>query len=176
MYLCYTQEVVNPVCLFTISELSKDISWQVVNILDIWCWGGSFYTDWIYLCMELRNKIQYTWVDISKTSFRNIFLSFISNNFKIKKYDAQKKLPFHEEEFDILLAKMVLHNFDDLDNHFKEANRILQVGGKYFIILLSDEYILDKIWRNIYHEKFLITLYEKPIWAFDIVFIHINVL
>lgn len=45
-----------------------------------------------------------------------------------------EKLPFEDENFDIVMSRLAFHHFEDVDIVFKEMNRVLKKGGKLVIL------------------------------------------
>lgn len=141
------QSLVDPVLYITFQSLINDISKDVINILDLWCWEGSFYWECIYKNNMLWGH-KYTWIDISKVSYKNKILSFLVDDYNIRQGNAEKKLDFFNNNFDLAFSKLMLHNLSDLDLHFKEVNRIIKNNSVYFVVVLNTDYIIDKIWRT----------------------------
>ena len=155
------QTILDPILLFTIKALSEDIIAKSGHILDIWCGEWGFYTEWIYSNLELRKFLTYRWIDISKTSFTNKVLWLLSGGkYNISQWDGQQKLPFTKESFDLAMSKLVIHNFSNLDEHFKHVSNILKPQWIYLIAVLDSDYITQKIWRELEIWEKL----EYPIW------------
>ena len=89
--------------------------------------------------------MNYTGIDISEVSLGNRIMSFILRNFQILQSNAEQSFPFQSQSLDLLVSRIVLHNFSDLNTHFSESSRILKIGGYYVIITLSSGYINEKM-------------------------------
>lgn len=89
------------------------------KILDIGCGKG-------YLLYEIQNiipGIKVKGLEISKHAIKNSS-NIIKPN--ILNFDARKKLPFKNKEFDLCISAGTLHNFEvnELKNSLKEISRI----------------------------------------------------
>ena len=87
----------------------------------------------------------------------------------LKLFDLNNELlPYDKGQFDHLISVGVFHFFNDLDNFFKEARRILKPGGTFsFTIMVSpeginhefnEEYQIDVYSHS---QKYIETLIEK---------------
>ncbi|MDD3646743.1 MAG: class I SAM-dependent methyltransferase [Candidatus Gracilibacteria bacterium] len=135
---------VDPIFSFVINHLLNSTSEKTKKVLDIGCGEGTFY----WKSLFRRREVQYTGIDILPISIRNRILSLLLSNYKILRGNAEKELEFDDDSFDLLFSKLVLHNFSDMDSHFREVFRVLRRGGYYLIVVLNGDYIVDKLGRR----------------------------
>lgn len=68
------------------------------------------------------------------------------------------KLPFEDRGFDEVYSKFVLEHITNLDNYFKEAHRVLKLGGKLTVI--TDNAFGIRWWLPI--SKYYMHVAEEP--------------
>ena len=63
------------------------------------------------------------------------------NKIKLKLEDVTKKLPYEDESFDYIYARLILHYLSDneLNIALNELKRILKKDGKFYIVVRSDK-------------------------------------
>jgi ubiquinone/menaquinone biosynthesis C-methylase UbiE len=69
--------------------------------------------------------------DVIGIDISDKLLEVASKYIKVKKADGEN-LPFEDNEFDYVMAFMVLHIMDDLDKDLSEIYRVLKPGGKFY--------------------------------------------
>ncbi len=89
------------------------------KLLDIGCGKGFI----LYEIHKINPKIQITGIDISKHALNNFPENFKCN---VMNLDARKKLPFDENEFDLVISIGTFHNFRiiELENSLREMQRV----------------------------------------------------
>ncbi len=63
----------------------------------------------------------------------------LSDRIKLKLEDVSKKLPYDNQSFDFIYARLVFHYLNDsqLKNSLLEIHRVLKKNGKFFIVVRS---------------------------------------
>lgn len=100
------------------------------NVLDAGCGQG-------YLANEMRERgARVTGVDgadnlikIAKKSYSREDLSFLT-------HDLKERLPFDDKSFDVIVANMVLMDFDPIAPTIKEFCRVLKGDGRFIFSIL----------------------------------------
>ena len=108
-------------------------------------------------------------VDYSTQAIKNV--KRIIPKAKTKIVDISKKLPFKDEEFEVVIADLSLHYFDDKTTTeiMKEIKRILKVGGYLFARVNSVDDVNygagqgEKLEDNYY----FVDGYNKRFFSFD---------
>jgi ubiquinone/menaquinone biosynthesis C-methylase UbiE len=61
------------------------------------------------------------------------------NNIECKYEDVREKLPYHDQYFDFVYARLVLHylTINEIDNALLELKRILKNDGKIYVVVRS---------------------------------------
>jgi len=96
-----------------------------VKLLDIGCSDGKFT---IEFSKKVGAKKVYG-LEIDKYLIREAR----SKGIICKKSDANKKLPFRDNFFDVIICNQVVEHLYDPDNLFQEINRILKMNGYLYI-------------------------------------------
>lgn len=105
---------------------------KTASILEIGCGGGKNISN----LLQKAPDAKVYGVDYSQTSVKN------SKKFNRKAVSEGKvevvhgsvsSLPFEDEKFDLATAFETIYFWPDLVNDFKEVNRVLKSGGKFFI-------------------------------------------
>lgn len=114
---------------YKIVELKKfeDAS-KPYRILDFGCGDGNSS---VYLRKHF-SKATITGIDVSEESIRQAQKKNISNT-NFLAFDGAK-IPFKENEFDIVFTSMVFHHIEHHlhEGVLKEINRILKTGGRFY--------------------------------------------
>jgi len=97
------------------------------KILDLGCGAGN---DTLYL---LEKGFRVISCDYAENALANLKRNI--PQVETLKLDITQKLPFHNEAFDIIIADLSLHYFDDLTTKqiIFEIKRILKTGGYLFV-------------------------------------------
>lgn len=119
----------NKNALWCLSNLEIE---KAATILEIGCGGGKNISN----LLEKAPDAKIYGVDYSETSVKN------SRKFNRKAVSEGKvevvhgsvsSLPFEDGKFDLATAFETIYFWPDLVNDFKEVNRVLKSGGKFFI-------------------------------------------
>jgi len=83
-----------------------------------------------------NNQCDYTGVDIAPDNIKRVKnnLSYFGFSPEIHLADAEK-LPFPDQEYDVVYSNGVLHHTPNMQQSFKEANRVLKENGEFWVIL-----------------------------------------
>ncbi|MBS5863155.1 MAG: NUDIX domain-containing protein [Clostridium sp.] len=95
---------------------------------------------------------------------KNIIKQYgLSDQIETKLEDISKKMPYNEEFFDFVYARLVLHYLDNesLKNALKEIKRVMKKHGKLYIVVRSRDEWEAKLDGAKYYEKTGITKYPK---------------
>lgn len=116
-------------------HLNKIIDFLQVNpsdtIIDLGCGTG-------FLSFPLAKKYSNSKIigldivnDTLKRNIENAKSEGI-NNIDFLSYDGEK-FPFEDNSVDVVITRYAIHHFPDINDKFKEINRVLKKGGKLFI-------------------------------------------
>ena len=94
-----------------------------VKILDYGCGGGHLVT---FLLLDGYKEVY--GVDIVSQDLNNEFIHKLGVDRKVF-CSYNKKLPFEDEFFDVVISQQVLEHVHDLDGYYSEAARVLKKGG-----------------------------------------------
>jgi SAM-dependent methyltransferase len=140
------------------------------KILDIGCAGG-WYTKYL-----LDNSADVMAIDVNKKMVE-ITKKRTENKCKVIQADLNNKLDFiKSNEFDIVLASLVLHYIKNIENIFCEINRILKNNGELifsihhplmeFVYFKRENYLemelLEDEW-TMEEEKIKVQFYRRPL-------------
>lgn len=95
---------------------------------------------------------------------KNIIKQYgLSDQIETKLEDISKKMPYNEDFFDFVYARLVLHYLDNesLKNALKEIKRVMKKHGKLYIVVRSRDEWEAKLDGAKYYEKTGITKYPK---------------
>lgn len=97
------------------------------HILELGCGDGTF---WIRNAERIPSSWRITLTDTSSGMVEEARCRLGSNNsqFKFLSVDAQQ-IPFHEEQFDMVIANNMLYHVPDIPRAIREMHRILKQGG-----------------------------------------------
>ncbi|NCQ10781.1 MAG: class I SAM-dependent methyltransferase [Bacteroidetes bacterium] len=140
------------VSLELITEASKRIVPNAVNLLDIGCGGGNYSL----MMLSKVPKLNCTMVDLSKPMLDKAFerVSQQTNGTVTTIQGDIREVDLDENHFDIILAGAVLHHLrDDKDweTTFEKLFRLLKVGGCLMIsdlITQDTELLSDYTWQR----------------------------
>ena len=121
------------------SEVLKSIQPVTGAVLDIGCHGGTFTQR---LLGKLQTKDIYG-IDISPSAVTLIKKRLPFGKFQVA--DAQK-LPFQDNFFEAVFCLEVLEHVDDPISVLQEVKRVLKKGGKFYILVPSDNKLFKIIW------------------------------
>ncbi len=102
------------------------------KVLDLGC-GSGIYSE----ILKSRGAIV-SGIDISKKMIDIAKSQVDGIDFKV---GSVYKLPYRSNYFDIVLAALVIHYFDDLEAAFREIRRVLKKGG-YFVFSTDNPVVL----------------------------------
>lgn len=99
-----------------------------MKILEIGCGNGELWTENLG---KLPKDIHVTLSDVSEGMIRDVYRSLNHDSrFSYRVFDAEK-IPFDNNEFDLVIANHVLFYCDDLDGVIKECRRVLKKNGRF---------------------------------------------
>jgi ubiquinone/menaquinone biosynthesis C-methylase UbiE len=91
--------------------------------------------------ISLEKRIIATTIDESGADFarKQVLESGLEKQIEIKIEDISKKLPYQNDYFDFIYARLVLHylNKEELKYTLSELYRVLKKGGRFFIVVRS---------------------------------------
>ncbi|SHF35327.1 Ubiquinone/menaquinone biosynthesis C-methylase UbiE [Marinitoga hydrogenitolerans DSM 16785] len=97
---------------------------QNLKVLDAGC-GAGFYIKWL-----LKNNVkEVTGIDFSDNMVESAKRR-VGNKAKILNVNLNKKLPFGDKYFDMIISSLTLHYVKDLNFTLSEFSRILKANGK----------------------------------------------
>jgi ubiquinone/menaquinone biosynthesis C-methylase UbiE len=109
-------------------------------------------------------KIIATTVDEEGLKFTKKIISDFNLDKQVlaKLEDLREKMPYKDNSFDFIYARLVLHylNSKDLDFALEEMHRILRIGKKCFIVIKSEKNKAGKKFR--YDEITRFTTFDSP--------------
>lgn len=87
----------------------------------------------------------------------------LEDRIELKIEDVSEKLPYNNEHFDFIYARLVLHYLDNekLQYALKEIKRILKKDGLFYIVVRSINEWEAKLEGSSYNEKTGLTKYPK---------------
>ncbi len=113
-----------------LAELIPFSTWSGRRVLELGC-GAGFDA---YECCAAG--CEYTGIDLTPENPERTakHLGFYGFRPSVLVADAEQ-LPFEEGRFDIVFSNGVLHHTPDMSASFREAYRVLQPGGEFWVIL-----------------------------------------
>ncbi len=121
------------------SEILKYVQPITGSMLDIGCHGGTFTHR---LLDKLQTKDIYG-IDISPSAIALIKKRLPFGKFQVA--NAQE-LPFQDGFFEVVFCLEVLEHVDDPISVLQEVKRVLKKGGKFYILVPSDNKLFKIIW------------------------------
>ncbi|WP_223264179.1 class I SAM-dependent methyltransferase [Paenibacillus sp. IHB B 3084] len=111
------------------------------HILELGCGDGTF---WLRNAERIPNSWRITLTDISSGMVEEARCRLGSSNamFKFLSADAQQ-LPFHEEQFDVVLANNMLYHVSDISRAIEEMHRVLKPGGLVCTSTMSTQHLQE---------------------------------
>lgn len=96
----------------------------------------------------------------SKQIIKNLHLE---DKITLKLEDVTRKMPYQDNFFDFIYARLVLHylNNQELDFALNEIKRVLKKNGKFYIVVRSDKEWETKLIGTTYDKKTGLTKYPK---------------
>ncbi len=88
----------------------------------------------------------------------------LNNNIEVKLEDVSKPLPYSNEYFDYIYARLVLHYLDNqsLENTLKEIYRVLKADSVFYLVVRSDKCDDNTRYKQGFDEKTGITTIFYP--------------
>jgi SAM-dependent methyltransferase len=88
----------------------------------------------------------------------------LKEKIEVKLEDVSKPLPYSNEYFDFIYARLVLHYLDNqkLENTLKEIYRVLKAGSIFYLVVRSDKCDDNVRYKQSYFEKTGITTIFYP--------------
>lgn len=112
-----------------------------------------------------NNHIIATTIDEEGLEFtKNIIKQYgLEDRIELKMEDVSTKLPYSDEQFDFIYARLVLHYLDNdkLKQTLKEIKRILKNNGSFYIVVRSRNEWEAKLKGTTYDEVTGLTRYPK---------------
>lgn len=111
------------------------------HILELGCGDGTF---WIRNAERIPSSWRITLTDMSSGMVEEARCRLGSNNpqFKFLSVDAQQ-IPFHEEQFDMVIANNMLYHVPDIPRAIREMHRILKQGGIVCTSTMSTQHLQE---------------------------------
>lgn len=137
--------------LAKVIKILKNLNLDLKNILDIGCGTGYI----AHLTKSMYPDAKVFGVDISATA-----LSIVKKKYKdieFVKADAEVKLPFSDDKFDLVISGEHIEHLRDIDQNLLEINRVTKKGG---VLILTTPNLAS--WMN----RILILFGKQP-WYLD---------
>ncbi len=111
------------------------------RILELGCGDGTF---WIRNAERIPSSWRITLTDMSGGMVEEARSSLGSNNsqFKFLSVNAQQ-IPFHDEQFDMVIANNMLYHVPDIPGAILEMHRVLKQGGLVCTATMSTEHLQE---------------------------------
>jgi Methylase involved in ubiquinone/menaquinone biosynthesis len=133
-----------------------------MKILEIGCGNGELWTE----NMErLPKDVSITLSDISEGMIRDVYRTLgRDSRFSFRVFDAQK-IPYQEDEYDLVIANHVLFYCEDVDGVLKECRRVLKKDGRFICSTYGKKHMQEITWLvQEFNEDIVLSadhLYEK---------------
>jgi SAM-dependent methyltransferase len=101
------------------------------RVLDYGCGSGYGATSVVETALHVCG------VDVADDAIAYARERFCRPNLTFQQIDIGRRLPFGDEEFDVVLSFQVLEHVDDTDQYLSEARRVLAPGG-YLLLVTPD--------------------------------------
>ena len=133
--------------MFELASGSKPI------VLDAGCGNGNYIID------EYRGKIAWAYgVDADRqATSKNVCLDEI-------KYSSLEKIPYPNNEFDVVLSLWAIEHLENPQGVFKEIFRVLKPGGSFIFCTPNKDYFLLKI-KQILQSRKINNLINKVLFG-----------
>jgi ubiquinone/menaquinone biosynthesis C-methylase UbiE len=95
------------------------------KVLDVGCGNGTLLN-----LLKQKADISPYGIDISPNMISQCKSKYPDYNFSVS---SGEQLPFNDNTFDMVTTCCVLHHFDNANNFFKEAYRVLKPNGKIIV-------------------------------------------
>jgi ubiquinone/menaquinone biosynthesis C-methylase UbiE len=111
------------------------------HILELGCGDGSF---WIRNAERIPGSWRITLTDLSSGMMEEARSRLGSNHsqFKFLSVDAQQ-IPFHDEQFDMVIANNMLYHVPDIPSAIREMHRVLKRGGIVCTSTMSTQHLQE---------------------------------
>ena len=100
---------------------------EPLNILEIGCGTGK-NTEW--LLTKAEHLIA---VDFSAEMLVRAREKITASNVEFKQFDLREDWEFSKNEFDLVTCSLALEHIESIDFVFKQANKVLQPGGLFYV-------------------------------------------
>lgn len=120
-------------------EMAKSIKKSPENILDIGCGTGYF----AHLLKTMYPNANVFGVDISERALTIGRKKY--KNISLLNADAEVKLPFKNNTFDLVISGEYIEHIKDVDTNLLEINRVLKKGGTLIITTPNLAYWMNRI-------------------------------
>jgi ubiquinone/menaquinone biosynthesis C-methylase UbiE len=110
---------------YLISKIGKQYFKDVKKVLDVGCGVGIFGQ----VLKERYSKIEIYGIDISKQAIDQSR----KNRIKSQVADIEKKWPYPDNNFDLVISQQVIEHVINPDHQLTEARRVLKKGGRFII-------------------------------------------
>lgn len=113
--------------------------------------------------MEEDRCVVATTLDVKGAAFtkNEVDSQGLSQQIVVKIEDVTQPLPYEDETFDFIYARLILHYLakDDLNKALAELFRVLKKGGRFYVVVRSKECFEAKSLEAIYDEETCLTSY-----------------
>ena len=113
--------------MFMLAKALDNLEARPKQVLDVGC-GAGYFTN--YLKTRFSRADVYG-VDISKTAITKAKKKY--KNITFKRVNAEERLPFEDQRFDLVVCGNLIEHLVDVDNFLIEVNRVTKPGGKLIL-------------------------------------------
>jgi len=127
------------------------------NILDFGC-GDGFFCE--LLQKNLHNNLEITGLDIYQSRIEQAFDKKIYKT--LKSYDG-KRIPFANNQFDVVISNSVLEHSDDLENSLEEIFRVIKPGGYFLCSVMTQAWEDNLVGNKVFGKRYLDWFRKKQV-------------